>query len=190
MSKKSETGRRSGGLRLFRLTSIALAAVIISVCSWITIPSVIPFTLQTMGVLFVLGLLGGLDGSAAVTVYILLGLAGVPVFSGFTGGLAKLAGPTGGYLVGFVFAVLVYRGVTALFGDGPLPAFAGMILGNLVCYAFGTLWFMTIASSKPGLAAALSLCVLPFVIPDLCKIALAYAVTLALRDRLRTLRLL
>ena len=181
----------SGRLSTRDLAFTALMAVVISVCAWIQIPfGQINFTMQTFGIFVAAGLLGGRLGTVSVVVYLLLGTFGAPVFSGFTGGIARLAGPTGGYLAGFVFAVLIYWGVTALFGDGPVPAFAGMILGNLVCYAFGTLWFMTVAPSKPGLVTALSLCVLPFVIPDLCKIALAYAVTLALRDRLRMQRLL
>lgn len=173
------------------LVFVALMAVVIAACAWLQIPfGQINFTMQTFGVFVAVGLLGGKLGTVSVVVYLLLGAFGAPVFSNFSGGIAKLAGPTGGYLVGFIFAALVYWGVTKLFGDGPVPAILGMILGNLVCYAFGTVWFMTVASSKPGFVAALSLCVLPYVIPDLCKIALAYAVTLILRDRLRAQHIL
>jgi biotin transport system substrate-specific component len=168
------------------LVYVALMAVVIAACAWLQIPfGQINFTMQTFGVFMAVGLLGGKLGTLSVVVYLLIGAFGAPVFTNFTGGIAKLAGPTGGYLVGFIFAALVYWGVTKLFGDGPVPAITGMILGNLVCYAFGTAWFMVVASSKPGLAAALSMCVLPYIVPDLCKIALAYVVTLILRDRLR-----
>ena len=173
------------------LVYVALMAVVIAACAWLQVPfGQINFTMQTFGVFVAVGLLGGKLGTMSVVVYLLLGAFGAPVFSNFSGGIAKLAGPTGGYLVGFIFAALVYWGITKLFGDGPFFSILGMILGNLVCYAFGTAWFMVVASSKPGLAAALSLCVLPYIIPDLGKIVLAYIVTLLLRDRLRAQHIL
>lgn len=172
------------------LAYTALMAVVIAACAWLQVPfGQIPFTMQTFGVFLAVGLLGGRLGTLSVVVYLLLGAFGAPVFSGFSGGIGKLAGPTGGYLVGFIFAALVYWGVTKLFGDGPVPSVAGMILGNAVCYAFGTVWFV-IVSSKYSFMAALSLCVVPYIIPDLCKIALAYVLTLILRDRLRAMHIL
>ena len=86
---------------------IALGAVLITVCSWISIPTEIPFTLQTMAVVFVCALLGGGRGCVSVVIYILLGAVGVPVFAGMTGGFAKLIGMTGGYIIGFIFTALV-----------------------------------------------------------------------------------
>lgn len=173
------------------LVYTALMAVVISVCAWLQIPfGQINFTMQTFGVFLAVGLLGGRLGTVSVIVYLLLGAFGAPVFTNFSGGFAKLAGPTGGYLVGFIFAALTYWGITKLFGDGPVPAVLGMVTGNLVCYAFGTVWFTAIASSKPGFVTALTLCVLPYILPDLLKIGLAYAVTLMLRNRLRTRHIL
>ncbi len=166
------------------LVCTALAAVLIAVTAWVTIPiGPIPFTLQTFGVFCALGLLGGKYGTASVLVYLGLGLIGLPVFSGFTGGAGKLAGPTGGYLVGFIAAGLVYWGVTKLFGCGAVPVTAGMVLGCLVCYAFGTAWFMAI--TEHTLASALSLCVLPYVVPDLVKIACAFLFSKAVKQRLK-----
>ena len=173
------------------LVYAALMAVVISVCAWLQIPfGQINFTMQTFGVFLAVGLLGGKLGTVSVVVYLLLGAVGAPVFTNFSGGLGKLAGPTGGYLIGFVFAALTYWGITKLFGNGAVPAVAGMVLGNLLCYAFGTVWFMAVAPSKPGLFTALSLCVLPFILPDILKIGLAYAVTLMLRNRLRARHIL
>lgn len=173
------------------MVQVALMAVVIAACAWLQIPfGQINFTMQTFGVFMAAGLLGGKLGTLSVVVYLLIGAFGAPVFTNFTGGMAKLAGPTGGYLIGFIFAALVFWGITRLFGDGPVPSVAGMILGNLVCYAFGTAWFMITASSKASLFAALSMCVIPYVIPDLCKIALACIVTLLLRDKLRAQHIL
>lgn len=90
------------------LVYIALGAVLISICSWISIPTTVPFTMQTFAVFFVLSALGGKRGTVAIIVYILLGAVGIPVFSNFTSGIGILLGNTGGYIVGFVFIGLVY----------------------------------------------------------------------------------
>ena len=89
--------------RLYDTVYIAFFAALIAVCSWISIPSEVPFTLQTFAVCVSVGLLGGKRGTVAVLVYIFLGLVGVPVFAGFKGGVAALAGATGGYLVALIF---------------------------------------------------------------------------------------
>ena len=180
--KSSES---AGRFAVRDLVRVALMAVVISACARVQIPlGPVSFTMQTFGVFLAVGLLGGKRGTLSVIVYLLLGAFGAPVFTGFSGGIAKLAGPTGGYLAGFVFSALIWWGVTKLFGEGPAPSAAGMILGNAACYAFGTAWFTAVMSGY-SFAAALSVCVLPFIVPDLCKIALALAVTHALRDRLR-----
>ena len=168
------------------LVYAALMSALIAICAWITVPvGDVPFTLQTFGVFCALGLLGGRLGTVSVLVYLAIGALGAPVFSGFSGGIGKLAGPTGGYLVGFIGACLVYWAVTRIFGSSPAAGIAGMILGNLVCYGFGTAWFMVVASSRPGLVSALTLCVFPYLIPDLVKIVCAFFLTKALRSRLR-----
>ncbi|MBE0600576.1 MAG: biotin transporter BioY, partial [Firmicutes bacterium] len=127
----------------------------------------------------------------AVTLYLLLGLVGIPVFSSFRGGLGVLAGITGGYLIGFLFAALVYWGITRRHVGSVPVMILGMVLGLLVDYAFGTAWFMLFyarAYGAIGLWAALSMCVFPFILPDLLKIALALTVTKALPKRVKALR--
>jgi biotin transport system substrate-specific component len=166
------------------LTYTALGAVLIAVCSWIQIPATVPFTMQTFAVFAVLFLLGGRRGIWAVIVYILLGAVGFPVFSGFQGGLGVLLGTTGGYIVGFFFAALIYALTKRLLGDGTAVAVLGMVLGLIVCYAFGTAWFLVAyarSSGAVGLGAALSWCVFPFILPDLLKIALAVLLGLPLK---------
>ena len=88
---------------------IAMFAAIMAVCSWITIPiGEIGITLQTFAVFCALGILGGRNGFFSVIVFILLGAIGLPVFSGFKGGIGALTGPTGGYILGFIFMALIY----------------------------------------------------------------------------------
>ncbi len=157
------------------LAYIAVFAVIIAVCSWISIPSVVPFTLQTFGVFLTVGMLGGRRGTAAILIYILLGIIGLPVFSNFTGGIGVILGTTGGYIVGFVFSALIMWTFEKKFGSvWALPV--SMTIGLIVCYAFGTAWFMIVyarTTGAIGLWTALMWCVIPYLIPDAIKIILA-----------------
>ena len=162
------------------LTRIAIAAALISLCSWISIPAAVPFTLQTFAVFLVLSLLGGKNGTAAIAVYLLLGAVGVPVFAGFTGGLGILLGNTGGYLLGFLLTGISYWCVTARLGKSKWAEFLALLLGLLLCYALGTLWFSVVyarANGAVGLGTILSWCVLPFILPDLVKLGLALALS-------------
>lgn len=157
------------------LARVALAAVIITVCSWISVPYVIPFTLQTFAVFFALVVLGGKQGTAAIIVYVLLGVAGVPVFSGFKGGIGALLGATGGYVFGFVLSGAAYHLLPFKEKNFILKAVACFI-SLLVCYAAGTLWFWFVysnGSGAEGLIYALTVCVLPYILFDVLKIIAA-----------------
>lgn len=158
---------------------IALFAVIIAICSWISIPATVPFTLQTFGVFLTVGTLGGKRGTLAVLIYLLLGVVGVPVFAGFSGGLGYVLGSTGGYIIGFLFSALVMWAMEHFFGKNKWVLALSMVLGLLVCYAFGTIWFMQVYARNTGAIGvwtALSWCVFPYVIPDAIKIILALSI--------------
>lgn len=155
---------------------IAVCAVLIAVCSWISIPTTVPFTLQTFGVFLTVGLLGGKRGSLSVLIYLLLGAVGVPVFAGFSGGIGVIAGSTGGYIIGFLFSALLMWAMEKIPGKKTWVLALSMVLGLIVCYAFGTAWFMVVyaGNGNPvGLWTALGWCVFPFIIPDIVKIVLA-----------------
>ena len=163
---------------------IALFAVMMAVCSWISIPYVVPFTLQTFAVFLAVEVLGGRRGTVAVLVYLLMGAVGLPVFTGFSGGIGHLLGSTGGYIVGFVFTALVMWGMERIPGNRTVVLTISMVLGLLVCYAFGTAWFLMVyarTTGPGGVWTAVGWCVAPYVVPDLVKLALA----LVLRRRLR-----
>ena len=163
---------------------IALFAVMMAVCSWISVPYIVPFTLQTFGVFLAVGVLGGKRGTLAVLVYILMGCIGLPVFAGFSGGLGAVLGSTGGYIVGFLFTALIMWAMELVPGNKTVVLTISMVLGLLVCYAFGTVWFIVVyarTTGPVGLWTALGWCVFPYIIPDLVKMALA----LVLRKRLR-----
>ena len=152
------------------MTCSALMAALLVVCGWIAIPiPPVSFTLQTFGVLTALGVLGGKAGALSILLYLAMGAAGLPVFSGFQGGIGILAGVTGGYLWGFLAAGLTYW---LLERFGKLPA---MIAGQAVCYLCGSLWFLLYAGG--GLWVILLRCVIPYLIPDGVKIALSYTLS-------------
>ena len=162
------------------LTRIALSVALIAVCSWISVPLMIPVTLQTFAVCLVTALLGLKSGLWAVAAYILLGAAGLPLFSGFRGGPATLLGTTGGYIVGFLFTALSVGLGVKLFGRRLPVLLISMALGVLLCYVFGTAWFMVVYTRNSGpvsLGVVLGWCVLPYLIPDAVKILLASLLT-------------
>lgn len=166
--------------KTYDIVYIALFAVLIAICAWISVPTTVPFTLQTFGIFLTVGLLGGKRGSMAVLVYILLGAAGIPVFSGFTGGIGRLLGNTGGYIVGFLASALVMWALEKVMGRKTWVLAVQMVLGLIACYAIGTVWFMVVysgTSGTVGLMTVLGWCVIPFIIPDLIKIALALVLT-------------
>ena len=163
---------------------IGIFAALIAICSWISIPTAVPFTLQTFGMFMAVEMLGGKRGTLAVLVYLLLGAAGLPVFAGFTGGMGIITGSTGGYIVGFLLGALVMWAMEALLPKHPAVSVLSMLVGLLVCYALGTAWFMFVYSrdnGAVGLMAVLGWCVFPFIIPDLIKIALAWILSRRLR---------
>ena len=121
--------------RTYDMAYIAIFAVLIAICSWISIPMTVPFTLQTFGVFMAVGVLGGKRGSLAVLVYILLGAIGVPVFAGFSGGFGILLNNTGGYIIGFLFSALAMWAIESLWGKKPVVQIISMVVGLLVCYA-------------------------------------------------------
>ena len=162
--------------KIHDLVYIALGAVLITICSWISIPTEIPFTLQTMGIFLVCYLLSGKRASFSVLIYLLLGTVGLPVFAGFQGGPSSLLGPTGGYLIGFLGSALIYLLMEKLMGQKLSSAILGMVLGLLVCYLFGTIWFYILynrGTGEMGLTTVLMICVVPFIPVDIIKIGLA-----------------
>ncbi len=179
MDEIKSTAPKTRSRRTLDMAYIALMAVLLTVCSWISVPFEIPFTMQTFALFCALGLLGGRRGTAAVLVYILMGAVGLPVFSGFGGGLSRLLGVTGGYIIGFVFTGLVYWLVTALLGQRLWSMTLGLVLGAAAYYAFGTAWYALVyapGTGAAGFAAAAAKCVVPFLLPDAVKLALALLV--------------
>ena len=129
-------------MRVRNMALCALFAALLAVCAWISIPAGdIAITMQTFGIFLTLGVLGGKRGTIAIATYLLLGVVGLPVFSGFQGGVGTLLGVTGGYIAGFLATGLVYWLMTALGRNKEIFRLLGMLIGLLFCYLLGTLWF-------------------------------------------------
>lgn len=176
---------KSGIFSVRSMVFMAIFAAIICIAAPFSVPlpgNLVPISLGTFAIYLTGALLGGKRGTVSVAVYIMLGAVGLPVFTGFMGGFAKLLGPTGGYIVGYIPLVLI----TGIFADMPskrhwtIPV--GMVLGTVVLYAFGTAWFMIMTGTP--LAVAFVKCVLPFLIGDSIKIVLTTAIAVPLKSRL------
>lgn len=144
--------------------------------------SPVPISLGTLAIFFAIAVLGLKRGTISVLIYILLGLVGVPVFSNFTGGAAKLFGPTGGYIIGYIFLALICGFFVDKWPKNIALHVLGMILGTAVCYLFGSAWLAYQASMT--LPQALAAGVIPFIPGDLVKLAIAMLVAYPVRKRL------
>lgn len=163
-----------------RITLIALFSAILCVLGPLSIPiGPISFSLTPFGVCLAAYVLGMRDGVISCLIYLLIGAIGLPVFSGFQGGLIKLLGPTGGYLIGFIFLSLC-TGVVAQYAQNNISLeFLGMIIGLFLCYLLGTLWLSH--QMHLGFFKALSVGVIPFIIPDLIKLILARSIGIKIK---------
>ncbi len=157
----------------------ALFAALTAVCAQVIVPiGPVPVSLSLLPVLLCGALLPWPQAALAMAVYMMLGLIGAPVFSGFSGGPAKLFGVTGGYILGYLPCVAAEGLMIRRLGRAWWKQAFAMAAGTLVCYAFGTVWFMV--TRHTTLTATLSACVLPFLPFDAAKIALAAAPSLRL----------
>lgn len=172
-----------------RLVLIALITAITCILAPLSVPipvSPVPISLTNLVLLVSIYILGWKDATISFLVYLLLGSAGLPVFSGFSGGLAKLTGPTGGYLVGFIFMTIL-SGLFVEHSAGKRSlTVVGMILGTAVAYLFGTAW-LAFQMELP-FTAALSIGVLPYLPGDTAKIIIAMILGPILRSRISSVR--
>ncbi len=176
------------------MTRIALMAAVTAVAAQITVPlpfSPVPFTLQVLAVVLSGLLLGARYGALAQLVYLLVGAIGAPVFAGFSGGFGTIIGPTGGYLISYPFAAAIAglaagAAAKAARRKALLASFSAGVAALILIYAFGVVWFSAVTGLP--LAAALAQGVLPFVVFDLIKIALAALVATAAAPTVATFR--
>ena len=167
------------------LVTAALMTALIAVCAQISMPvPPVPASMSIFAVLLCGALLGPRWGACAVGSYVFMGAIGLPVFSGFQGGLGALMGATGGYIAGFLATALIYWLITALGRDKEIFRLLGMVLGLLACYLLGTLWFLFgyLSGDSISLGAVLLKCVVPYLLPDAAKLILAWLLSRRLRQ--------
>lgn len=161
-------------IRTKQMVLIALMTAVTCVLGPLSIPlpfSPVPISLTNFAIFLAIFVLGMKNGTISFIIYLLLGAVGVPVFSSFRGGLQVLAGPTGGYLIGFIFLALIMGFALDHFDRKLVPTIIGMIIGMAVCYAFGTVWLAKLLSLsfKEGLMMG----VIPYLPGDAAKIIIA-----------------
>lgn len=161
----------------------ALFVSLIAICAQICLPFAVPFTMQTFALFAAFFMLGG-DAIVAVAVYIAIGAAGVPVFSGFAGGIGVLTGPTGGYIFGFLLSALLYAFGIRVSGERPKAKLVCAAVSLSACYLVGSLWYCAVC--KVDLLASAAIGVLPYVLPDALKLALAYRLSKRLLPLINT----
>lgn len=157
-----------------QMVLIALMTAVTCVLGPLSIPlpfSPVPISLTNFAIFLAIFVLGMKNGTISFIIYLLLGAVGVPVFSSFRGGLQVLAGATGGYLIGFIFLALIMGFALDHFDRKLVPTIIGMIIGMVVCYAFGTVWLAKLLSLsfKEGLMMG----VIPYLPGDAAKIIIA-----------------
>ena len=162
---------------VYELTSYALMAALICIFAPMSVPiGPIPVSLTNLILYFAIFIIGTRGTMISYIVYLLIGIVGLPVFSGYSGGLAKIAGPTGGYLLGFIPMILIMGFSYKYFRckDSKteiIITMIGMIAGTFIAYVFGTIWFILQMECEWGYA--LSVCVIPFIPFDLLKMVIA-----------------
>ena len=166
-----------------QLTLIGIMTAVTCILGPLSLPiGVIPISLTNLAIYFSVYVLGRKRGTLSYIVYLFIGLIGLPVFSGFSGGLAKLFGPTGGYLIGFIFTALISGIFIDKFSRKIYMCFLGMILGTVVTYIFGTAWLAYQAHLTFNTALAVG--VLPFIPGDIIKMIIASLIGPQIKKRL------
>lgn len=163
---------KSKKVTIYQLTFMAMMAAVTCILGPLSVPiGQIPISLTNLVIYFTVFVLGIWAGTGSYGIYLLLGAVGLPVFSGFAGGLGKLLGPTGGYLIGFIFMALIGGAVIELSHRNIFLTMLGWVVGTAVAYAFGTVWFVYLM--KCSVTYALTVCVYPFIGFDIAKIVIA-----------------
>ena len=170
-------------LTTYQMAVTALMAAVLCVLGPLSVPiGAIPISLSNLVICFTAWLLGAKFATLSVGIYLLIGLVGLPVFSGYGAGLAKLAGPTGGYLVGYLLLAFIGGLFIEKSHGHPAISALGLVLGDAACYVLGTAWF--VFQMQCDLGYALAVCVYPFIALDLAKIVISCIIGALLRKRL------
>ena len=168
--------RYSGAV--YKLSIIAMCVAVITLCSWLAIPFPISFTMQTFAIFLIAGCFSPQISLSAVVIYLFLGIIGIPVFSGFNAGFSAILGASGGCLIAFPFCALIISLFRTHYFEKKALYILLMLFSLGICYIFSCLWYLFVFThfANANILTAISICVLPFIIPDLFKIFLTYLI--------------
>lgn len=174
---------------IYRLVVIATCVAFLSLCSWITLPFAVNFSLQLFAVFLICGCFSPTVSVSAIALYILLGLIGAPIFSGFSSGASAIMGASGGFIISFIFVSVIISAFRRYYSKNIFWYVLTMSLSLVVCYACGVLWyaFVFCYPNYCSIGTAITVCVLPFIAFDIIKLLLAVLALKKLRpfiDRL------
>ncbi len=182
MMKSTNNNNSNRKSKIATLSITAVMTAVTCILAPMSIPiGPVPISFTTLVIYLSLYLLGWKNGTVSYVVYMLIGLMGVPVFSGFSGGLGKLLGPTGGYIIGFI-PMAIIAGLVIDKTNNRILQLAAMVVGAIINYALGTAWFCVVMESD--VVTALTMCVFPFIPIDTVKIIIANILGPILRNRL------
>lgn len=173
-AEKAKNSRRFGDSAVQKMCIIAMFVALMCVLAPISIPiEPVAITLATLALYLIGAVFSWKIALPIIALYLLLGLAGMPIFSKFQGGPQVLLGPTGGFLIGYLPCVLIESLLISRFKKKVWIYPLAMVLGTVVLYAFGTGWFLIYGKGNYDFAKALTLCVVPFLPGDAVKIVVA-----------------
>lgn len=169
--------------KTYTIVMMALLAAVYCIISPMVIPiGPVPISFTNLLLYLSLYLVGGRMTVISYVVYILMGLVGLPVFSGYSGGIGKLLGPTGGYIIGFLPMAMIAGMIVDRYSSSMIR-FWGILGATLIAYILETIWFCVVMDTV--FVAALGICVFPFIPGDIVKIVIAVVIGPVLRDRLK-----
>lgn len=174
--------------KVYTLTKLAMSVAILCILGPIIIPlpfSPVPISVTQIAIYISIYILGYKLATYSVIIYILMGLVGLPIFSGYSGGLHKLAGPTGGYIIGFIFLSFVTGIFIDNYSDNICLTIIGYIIGNLICYIIGTIWLSYNNNILFKSAILIGIC--PYIIADILKVIISIMLGNKLRKLLQKL---
>ncbi len=163
---------------VYKLSLIAMCVAAITLSAWLAIPFPISFTMQTFAIFLISGCFSPQISLSAVIIYLLLGIIGIPVFSGFNAGFSAILGASGGCLIAFPFCALIISLFRKHYFEKKILYILLMLFSLAICYIFSCFWYLFIFAPSAGsnILTAISICVLPFIIPDILKIFLVYLI--------------
>ncbi|WP_026887435.1 biotin transporter BioY [Clostridium beijerinckii] len=168
-----------------QLTIIGIMSAFLCISGPFSIPiGIVPISLTNLAIYLTIYIIGKKEGTISYLIYLLIGVVGLPVFAGFSGGFTKLAGPTGGYLIGFAFMAFISGIFIDKFPNKIFMCFLGMLIGTIVTYTLGTIWLAYVVHLPFN--KALTIGVLPFIPGDLAKMIIASLAGPQIRKRIKS----